>query len=214
MKNTIWFFGDCFVSGISLRPHDPYYKYKQEGDKLWTDIVAEELNMNLYRPGSEVGLTAFPWVINEFIKHLDTIKKGDIVIFGETMPDGVLTFNEEKDKVHSFNCYDIFDYKSCWSWRTEEEMEKTLPYIAHHKVPYREQWTKFYKEQVHNIGKEILNRGVKTFYWSRSLWDKFEKISDVSDNPSNHWSWKGQKQMAEHILNMIKEDKYIKQKSI
>ena len=100
MKNTIWFFGDCYTSGISLRPQDPYYQYKQEGDKLWTDIVAEELKMDMKRPGPEVGLTAYPWIINEFIKYLDVIKKGDIVVFGETMPDGVLTFNKEKDKVH------------------------------------------------------------------------------------------------------------------
>ena len=214
MKNTIWFFGDCYTSGISLRPQDPYYQYKQEGDKLWTDIVAEELKMDMKRPGPEVGLTAYPWIINEFIKYLDVIKKGDIVVFGETMPDGVLTFSKEKDKVHSFNCHDIFDDKSCWSWRTEEEKENTLPYIKYHKVPYREQWTEYYKEQVINISKEILKRGIKTFYWSRSIWDNFETISDVTDSSSGHWSWKGQKQMAEYILKMIKEDKHIKQKSI
>ena len=214
MKNRVWFFGDCYTAGIELRDTDPYYAYKKQGDDLWTNIVAKELNMNMVKP--KAGLTAFPWIINEFIKSLKNMKKGDIVIFGETMPDGVLTYDKNKNKIYSFNCYDILDYESCWSWRTEEEKQSTLPYIEHHKLPHREQWTKFYKEQVINISKEILNRGIKTFYWSRSIWDNFETIDQATNNKIKdlHWSWKGQKQMAEYILKMIKENNHIKQKSI
>ena len=54
------------------------------------------------------------------------MKKGDIVIF-EILLDGVLTYNKDRDKIYSFNCHDILDYESCWSWRTEEE--KKPPYL-------------------------------------------------------------------------------------
>ena len=213
MKNTIWFFGDCLTSGVSLRPSDPYYQYKQKGDKLWVEIVAEELKMNIKRPVQGAGLTAFPWIINQFIKSLHKMKKGDIVVFGDTYPDGVLTFNKEKDKVFSFNCHDILDDESCWSWRTEEEKENTLPYIKYHKLPHSKQWSEFYKDQVMNISKEILNRGIRTFYWSRTIEDNFEKIYQATNGKIKvgHWSWKGQKQMAEYIIKMIKENKHIKQ---
>ena len=214
MKNTIWFFGDCFTSGISLRPSDPYYQYKQEGDKLWTDIVAEELKMHFHRPPYGVGLTAFPWIINEFIKYLDVIKKGDIVIFGGTNPDGVLVYNKKWDKVSSFTCYNMSHEKGCWEFSYSPDKEKTLPFIEHHKMPHTQKWEDFYINQVENIAREILKRGVKTYFWSWKKWFEFEAISDVTDLSISHWSWKGQKQMAEYILKMIKEDKHIKQKSI
>tara|TARA_Y100000289_G_C3910193_1_gene144190 strand:+ start:314 stop:958 length:645 start_codon:yes stop_codon:yes gene_type:complete len=214
MKNTIWFFGDCYTSGAGLHRNEDYYQYKEQGDDLWTKIVADKLEMNHQKP--EIGLTAYPWIINEFIKSLHKMKKGDIVIFGDTMPDGVLTYNKDRDKIYSFNCHDILDYESCWSWRTEEEKETTLPYIEYHKLPYREQWTNFYTDQVMNISKEILNRGIKTFYWFRSIWDNFETIDQATNGKikDGHWSWKGQKQMADYILKMIKDNRYIKQDSI
>ena len=47
---------------------------------------------------------------NPYIK----MEKGDIVIFGDTISDGVLTYNKDRDKIYSFNCHDILDYESCY----------------------------------------------------------------------------------------------------
>ena len=46
--------------------------------------------------------------------------------------------------------------------------------------------------------------------------DNFETIDQATNGKikDGHWSWKGQKQMADYILKMIKDNRYIKQDSI
>jgi len=223
--NTIWFFGDCFTWGFGAQSnqvndslglsHDPYFKLKKHNDKLWTEIVAEKLNMKEVKPWFGVG--AFPWIIDIFLNRIEKMKSGDIVIFGDTVPDGVLAYNRLKDKVASLNCND-FHHNDCY-FRSEEEKEKTLPFIEYHKIPHQQKWTEFYKNQVEKISKEILNRGIKTFYWSHDIWkkeDRFETITEATDGKivDPHFSWNGHREMAEYILGLVKNDSYIGKKSL
>lgn len=213
--NTIWFFGDCFTWGFGCKPKDPYYKFKKEDDKIWTGIVAEKLNMRERKPYYGVG--AFPYIIHLFIDSLKDIKSDDIVIFGDTIPDGVLTINKDKNKISSLNCVN-FKKDNCY-FRDEEEKNVTLPFLNYHTIPHKEKWVEFYKNQVESISKEILKRNVKTFYWSHDIWDKenkFERIIDATNGEIDdvHFSWKGHKEMAQYILKLIEDDNYIGKQSV
>ena len=46
--NKLWTFGDSFTAGFGCTPKFEYYKkYYKEGDKLWVDLLADEMGLTL-----------------------------------------------------------------------------------------------------------------------------------------------------------------------
>ncbi|NBT88623.1 MAG: hypothetical protein EBT51_10025 [Flavobacteriaceae bacterium] len=55
MQNSIWFFGDSFTWGWGCTPEHEYYKYKQEGDQIWTiEIETDDGNLTLLDGGARM----------------------------------------------------------------------------------------------------------------------------------------------------------------
>lgn len=209
--NNIWFFGDCFTWGYGCHPKDPYYAYKTENDEIWTTLVAKKLDYLEKKP--YYGYGAMDYIINLWISNLKNIKKNDIVIVSDTVPDGILCVVD--NKVDSINAL---------SWKNADidnfsNKDNLLNYIFTEKKPFREIWSKFYYTQIQNIAIELLNRDVKSFFWSHQLYKKhkkFERINDATNNKIDdiHFSWQGHRQMADYILTKIQNDDYIRPKLI
>ena len=44
--NKLWTFGDSFTAGHGCKETDEYYKkYYKEGDKLWAELLADEMGL-------------------------------------------------------------------------------------------------------------------------------------------------------------------------
>lgn len=207
MRNNIWFIGDCFTASYGCQPGDPYYEYKVEDEKVWTDYVADYFNLN---PRLIVKLhnCSNALIVSNLVSNLHKIQTGDTVIVGTTYPTGTLVRNN--DKIDSVN------FKNEFLW---ENRNYSVDYQTLHKFLYEtyEQdlnlWDEFYENQIKSIGYELSNRGVSTLLWSYREWEegRFEKIFEHTDREIDdiHFSWKGHRKFADYIINKITNKQFI-----
>jgi S-adenosylmethionine:tRNA-ribosyltransferase-isomerase (queuine synthetase) len=82
LKN-LWVFGDSFsVPFKRIENEHPYVPYKGYCPKIFSNIISEKLNFNLM-DCSHGGSSNYD-IFHNYIKNLDKIKDGDIIIFGWT----------------------------------------------------------------------------------------------------------------------------------
>ena len=230
--NNIWFFGDSFTHGTGCRPGDEYYeKYPpKENDKLWVDIVSKELNLNQKR-NPRYGMGANPYLLSLFINDIPNMLDNDIVVISDSNPDGVLSFDKEKNKVGSINSGTFWDKKNdkykkyyegdkyyqhketTWfdylEWSNDPNKMVVVDYSKEHFAPYKDFWSEWYFNQIKSLSKELINRNIKVYFWSYKEWfnDKspYYLIVDQDDNiKDGHFNWLGHRQFALFILNKIR----------
>ena len=86
--NTLWTFGDSFTFGHGCREDcnsytvDDYYGYKQEGDDIWPNHLANLLNCNVSNLGKN-GVSN-DYILDVIIDNFDFIKENDYIIIGKT----------------------------------------------------------------------------------------------------------------------------------
>jgi len=83
--DKLWTFGDSFTAGHGCKETDEYYiKYYKEGDKIWPEHLADELNLKLMNLG--VNGSSNEKIIDSIIVNYNNISKNDIVIIQKSFP--------------------------------------------------------------------------------------------------------------------------------
>lgn len=223
--NNIWFFGDSFTHGTGCRPGDEYYKLypPKENDKLWVDIVSNDLNLNQKR-NPRYGMGANPYLLSLFINDIPNMLDNDIVVISDSNPDGVLAFDKKRNKVGSLNSGTFWDKKwgeeftekhkqTSWhdylGWSDDESKMVIVDYSKKHFAPYQDKWSEWYYNQIKSLSKELIKRNIKVYFWSYKEWfsdnTPYSIIADVDESLSDgHFSWLGHKQFSSFIINKIK----------
>jgi hypothetical protein len=84
-KRSLWIFGDSFsVPFKKIEDVHPYIPYKGYCPKIFSDILSEELDLNLI--DMSVGGCSNQTILHTYIKNVNKIKSDDILIFGWTQP--------------------------------------------------------------------------------------------------------------------------------
>lgn len=210
----IWFFGDSFTNGDGCIPNNaaPYYEdYPQIREKIWTTLVSEHFNRDEVNLGESGGSN--DWILNTILDNLYQIEDEDIVILSDTQPSRHLLPRVQDGIIHCF----APGQESIWDYHVNnredaikpddwEKMKHSLvDYVYYFRHNYFELWESYYLERFQNLQKYFDKRGIKNLFWSYKLWYEkqldFELIKDHMPHIYNeHFSWKGHKQFAQHIL--------------
>ena len=211
---TLWVFGDSHTEGHGCTPNFEYYqKYYTEGDKTWSEHLAQYLGINLINRGR--GGASNDMIMDSIIESFDSIKKGDIVIIGKTyshrfdVPHIVpLTNTPELNAV--FWDWEAFAPDSIMTQFTQREKEIIVDFQYHFMESplFDMRWNKRYewvkgileskgcKVVVWDVKKELVGR--ETIYQATN-----RKMKDY------HMSFKGHKEFFNYMLT-----KWIKEKTL
>ena len=81
--NKLWTFGDSFTAGHGCKETDEYYKkYYKEGDKLWAELLADEMGLTPTNIGKNGASNDY--IIDSIILNWKKIKQNDFVVIGKT----------------------------------------------------------------------------------------------------------------------------------
>lgn len=84
-KRNLWVFGDSFsVPFKKIENEHPYVPYKGYCPKIFSNILSEELDLNLM--DMTIGGCSNQSILHTYIKNMTKIKSNDILIFGWTQP--------------------------------------------------------------------------------------------------------------------------------
>jgi hypothetical protein len=84
-KKNLWVFGDSFsVPFKKIENESPYISYKGYCPKIYSNIISEELGLNLM--DMSMGGCSNQSIVHKYIKNIDLINPNDTVIFGWTQP--------------------------------------------------------------------------------------------------------------------------------
>ena len=207
--NTLHTFGDSFTFGhgcVENCSFIGYYKYKKEDDDIWPNHLAKRLGMNV----SNYGKNAFcnEQIFDSIIKNFDSIKENDIIIIEKTYHNR-LSIPNDFDWVSTLSCDEITE-----GWKklklenqfSREEME-TLINFQYYFSP-----KKLYEKRNNDrfdFLKKILVNNTKVkdcIIWDMpKIYDSFETIHNATNGEfiDFHFSFKGHKQFAEYIEDII-----------
>jgi len=207
--NTLHTFGDSFTFGYGCVEHcsfTEYYKYKKEGDDIWPNHLAKRLGMNV----SNHGKNAFcnEQIFDSIIKNFDSIKENDIVIIEKTYHNR-LSVPTNSEWVSALS----IDYTTNEHWKTKlekvfskEEVETLINFQYYFSLK------KLYEKRNNdrfNFIKKILIDNIKVkdcIIWDMpKIYNSFESVKTATNGEfiDFHFSFKGHKQFAEYIENII-----------
>lgn len=205
MKNKLWTFGDSFTEGV-------LYNYEKElidifgyEPKNWVDIISDELNLEV-KNISYGGLCNYE-IISNILENIPNIKKGDLVIISDTLPQRILGFDNSINKITSINTESLLK-------QTEEfQLEnKTIliDYVHDFILKYEEKWNEYWKLEFKKIVDIFLSSGIECYFWNYSKWQQFSTLFQETDKKivDDHWGPKGCQDFSKYLLNRIHKKNY------
>jgi hypothetical protein len=187
--SRLWTFGDSFTAGNGCLPTENYIKYKTSNEDLvWPEIIANALNLELINIG--MGAYSNDKIIDSIIEKYNLINSDDLVIIGSTFynrfdvpnNDGLLTISPT-------------------NLPTNEKL--LLPLVSIMDSNLLEER---HKLRINFLKQQIIEKGAKCLVWEvETEWTKYENIKSATDGEIKdlHWSYKGHKDFANYILNII-----------
>ena len=207
--NTIYTFGDSFTFGhgcVENCSFKEYYKYKKEDDDIWPNLLSKKIEMNV----SNYGKNAFcnEQIFDSIIKNFDLIKENDIVIIEKTYHNR-LSVPNNSEWISALS----IDYTIEETWRNKlekvfsKEETETLINFQYYFSP-----KKLYEKRNNDrfdFLKKILVNNTKVkdcIIWDMpKIYDSFESVKTATNGEfiDFHFSFKGHKQFAEYMENII-----------
>lgn len=189
--SKLWVFGDSFTAGCGCLEGEVFtinYK-KSDKDKIWPEIVAEKLNLELKNIG--MGLFSNDKIIDSIIENYEYINKNDLVIIGNTF----------------YSRFDI-PYNGKLITLSPTNLPKDNNKLLTDVIVLMDDIL-LKTRQINRIQfiKNLLeNKGVNCIIWEvETDWNKYESIKSATENEIKdlHWSYRGHKDFANYILNTI-----------
>lgn len=215
---TLWTFGDSFTeyyhpsSPTHRNWRDEYIEWKGYIPKVYGEVIAEKLNMNLVNKGKNGCCNLY--ILEEFCKIVNQIKKDDIVIFGWT----------------SQQRFRLPDKDNNWTYFNPELKEKNPDrYMVHGQIEnfgilskstvietLINRTNSIYSTEICNW-INLINfalQDITTFHWS---WFNYNGICGICQSKNyktikqetnnvvidGHWCEKGHYQFAEFVIDRL-----------
>ena len=207
--NTVWTFGDSLTDGFRSDNTwaKKYVEWKGYIPLTYGEIISKKLNyelINLGKGGSDNNT-----IFESFIKNIDNIKDGDIVIIGWS-DIGRFRLATKNNTWNSFVPSHENNYTDMENISNQTIMELCVNRLSDVYISEINIWINFIKKTIKNF---------KVINWSTFSQGKingiFVKEIEQITNETNgiikdaHFSEKGQKQLSEILLNEINGN-YIK----
>lgn len=213
MKNA-YFFGDSFTFGEGCHNGFEYYDSVEYDDKrIWPTILSETLNVKEVNHAKR-GASS-PEILRLILEYSPIFKKGDYVIFSDSLPNRIISVNQKSKKVETVIA-DSFDefYGTDNYFENLESKEITLNYLNSCILPYYIELEHYYSRQFEQLQKLLLKTGVNAYFWSHQMWardmKKFQRILQHTPHiKDGHFSWKGHREFSSTILECIKKKQHI-----
>ena len=201
MSNKLWIFGDSFSEtftqvsgGVHLGWKKNYIKFLGHIPKVFGDIIAEELNLELVNTNLKGEPSDNATILSRIINNIDNIKDGDVISVGWTTPTRCRVANFVHRGWDVINpAHPIVDHPNM-SQRTFEEIGVNRT----HKLYFNElcEWTEM-------VEKTFKNNRVIQWTWEIQHLMKQQTILEDTNGllHDHHWSEKGHQDFAKWFLN-------------
>jgi hypothetical protein len=188
--SKLWVFGDSFTAGNGCLHNEEYTKYKEsDNDLVWPEIVANKLNLELINKG--MGAFSNDKIIDTIIENYNLINKNDLIIIGTTF----------------YNRFDIPDNNTLLTLSPTNLPDSNQELLLHFiSMMDSDLLKERYKLRIDFLEQQITKKEVKCLIWEvETHWNLYEniKIATESKVKDLHWSYKGHKDFANYILNII-----------
>ena len=187
----LWTFGDSFTYGNGCLVNEIYpsqYK-KSDNDKVWTEIVASNLNYELKNIG--MGLFSNDKILDSIINNYEYINKNDLVIIGNTFYSRFdIPYNGELITLSPTNLP-----------KDNNKLLNDVIVLMDDELLKNRQL-----KRISFIRSLLEEKNVKCIIWEVDTeWIKYENIKSATEGEIKdlHWSYKGHKDFANYILNII-----------
>lgn len=212
--NKLWAFGDSFTYGYGCVPGYEYYEnYRKDGDKLWCEHIADNLNFKLENKGKNG--CSNDYIIDEIIKYWDRIQSDDMVIIGKTYPFRFDIPNPKKIdsdwitnvtyKNHNVTFQESIDYLKP-NYFTDEEYSVMVDFIYH--FSHNEKYKIRQNNRLKFLSDKLKLKGVNVIIWDVvTEIEKFERIIAATNGEINdgHFSYDGHLKFSKFIMNKIND---------
>jgi hypothetical protein len=201
MSNKLWIFGDSFSEtfkrengGIYLDWKTNYVEFKGYTPKVFGDIVAEKLNLELVNTNLKGLSSDNSTILSRIINNIDNIKDGDVISVGWTAHT---RFRVANFRHHRWNITDsgrgIIDFPNI-SQQTFEEIGVNRTHVLYFNELC---------EWVEMVKKIFKNNRVIQWTWNQQSVMKFNSITDDTNGllRDDHWSEKGHQDFAEWFID-------------
>jgi hypothetical protein len=194
MIKKLWTFGDSFTAGCGCLDNEVFtIKYKKsDNDKVWTEIVASNLNYELRNIG--MGLFSNDKILDSIITNYEHINKNDLVIIGNTF----------------YSRFDI-PYNGQLITLSPTNLPKDNNKLLNDVIVLMDDELLKHRQlnRMLFIKNLLKKRGIKCIIWEVDVeWLKYENIKDASSGEiiDYHWSYKGHFDFSNYILDRIKNE--------
>jgi hypothetical protein len=187
--SRLWVFGDSFTAGNGCLLNEDYTRYKiSNEDLVWPEIVASKLNFKLINLG--MGAYSNDKIIDSIIENYNLINNDDLVIIGSTF----------------YNRFDVPNNDSLLTispTNLPTNQELLLHFVS---IMDSDLLKERHKLRINFLKQQIIEKGAKCLVWEvETEWAKYENIKSATDDEIKdlHWSYRGHKDFANYILNII-----------
>jgi hypothetical protein len=187
--SRLWTFGDSFTAGNGCLPTENYIKYKiSNEDLVWPEIIANVLNLELINIG--MGAYSNDKIIDSIIENYNLINNDDLVIIGSTF----------------YNRFDVPNNDSLLTispTNLPTNQELLLHFVS---IMDSDLLKERHKLRIDFLRQQIIEKGSRCLVWEvETEWVKYENIKSATEGEIKdlHWSYKGHKDFANYILNII-----------
>lgn len=207
-NQTLWVFGDSHTAGHGCTHEFEYYqKYYKEGDKLWSEHLANYLSLNLINKGRNGASNDM--ILDTITDYFYKINKGDVVIIGKTYPHR-FDVPQETGLNAIFMDWHNAPINYIHSQFTMEEKKCIMDFQLYFMLSplFEERW----KKRMDWLKMVLEDRGCKCIVWD--VWEElkgFETIKNATNKEVNdgHMSFNGHLKFANHMWS-----KWFKEKTL
>jgi hypothetical protein len=186
--SCLWVFGDSFTAGNGCLPNEDYVKYKTSNeDLIWPEIIANKLNLKLVNLG--MGAYSNDKIIDSIIENYNLINN-DLVIIGSTF-------------CNRFDVPNNGGLLTISPTNLPNSQELLIPFVS---LMDSDLLKKRHKLRIDFLKQQIIEKGSKCLVWEvETEWIKYENIKSATEGEIKdlHWSYRGHKDFANYILNII-----------
>ena len=213
MRNKLWIFGDSFSETFNteeiLKWKKNYINFKGYAPKVFGDIVAEKLDLELENTNLKGNPSDNTTILSRIITNIDNIKDGDVISIGWTSFERFRIANTKTNKWVITNPNQIGPLYDISEQTINEISVNRSDVLFYYELC---EWTDM-------INKLFKNNRVIQWTWTQHSVMKCQTITQETNGllQDSHWSERGHEEFAQFFLdcyNNINCINFFKKKNI
>lgn len=228
--SKLYVFGDSWTECKNTQEWHPYVKnYKGTLGKSWPELLAKELNSELFNFGK--GGCSFEYITNRLIASMETIEPNSTVVVGGTSATRIFFpfFNPGEEgftlpigkKPDSYDGKAVQELLGMSKEVFYDVRNAAIDYAVKVRLPYDYHFCRYYYNNINRILSYLeKTKNIKFTIWNwdemrtrdieRMRDDKDSSFYETSERGGSHPSFNGYSKMCEIIKNnLLTNNKYI-----